>query len=43
MFISYPVIAFENLRIAIDEANKIKDPKQRLDSLRAASEKITVS
>lgn len=52
MFISYPVLAFENptqtleaanLRIAIDEANKIKDPKQRLDSFKSASEKITVS
>jgi len=52
MFISYPTYAFENptqtleaanLRIAIDEANKIKDPKQRLDLLKAASDKILVS
>ncbi len=52
MFISYPTYAFENqaqaleaanLRIAIDEANKIKDPKQRLDSLKVASEKVIAS
>ena len=52
MFISQPTYAFENqaqsleaekLRIAIDEANKIKDPKQRLDSLKVASEKVIVS
>ncbi|NBR06554.1 MAG: hypothetical protein EBT92_12365 [Planctomycetes bacterium] len=52
MFIGYPTYAFENqsqsleasnLRSAIDEANKIKDPKQRLDSLRAASDKIMVA
>jgi hypothetical protein len=52
MFFSYPTYSFENqsqsleasnLRNAIDEANKIKDPKQRLDSLRTASEKIMVS
>ena len=52
MFISQPTYAFENqaqsleaekLRIAIDEANKIKDPKQRLDLLKAASEKVIAS
>jgi hypothetical protein len=52
MFISYPTYAFENqsqslqaanLRIALDEANKIKDPKQRLDLLKAASEKTLAS
>jgi len=52
MFISYPTYAFENptqtleaanLRTAIDEANKIKDPKQRLDLLKAASDKILAS
>ena len=52
MFISQPTYAFENqaqsleaekLRIAIDEANKIKDPKQRLDLLKAASEKVITS
>ena len=52
MFISYPTYAFENqsqslqaanLRSAIDEANKIKDPKQRLDLLKAASDKILAS
>lgn len=52
MFISYPTYAFENpaqtleaanLRIAIDEANKLKDPKQRLDLLKAASDKILAS
>ena len=52
MFISQPTYAFKNqaqsleaekLRIAIDEANKIKDPKQRLDLLKAASEKVIVS
>ena len=52
MFVSYPTYAFENqtqtleaanLRNAIDEANKIKDPKQRLDSLKVASEKVIVS
>ncbi len=52
MFISQPTYAFENqsqsleaakLRNAIDEANKIKDPKQRLDSLKVASEKVIVS
>ncbi len=52
MFVSYPTYAFENptqtleaanLRISIDEANKIKDPKQRLDLLKAASEKIIAS
>ena len=52
MFISQPTYAFENqaqaleaekLRIAIDEANKIKDPKQRLDSLKVASEKVIAS
>ena len=52
MFISYPTYAFENstqtleaanLRNAIDEANKIKDPKQRLDLLKAASDKILAS
>ncbi|RLS98525.1 MAG: hypothetical protein DWI15_01270, partial [Planctomycetota bacterium] len=52
MFISQPTYAFENqaqslesakLRIAIDEANKIKDPKQRLDLLKAASDKILAS
>jgi len=52
MFVSYPTYAFENqaqtleaanLRIAIDEANKIKDPKQRLDLLKAASDKTLAS
>ena len=52
MFISQPTYAFENqaqsleaekLRIAIDEANKIKDPKQRLNLLKAASEKVIAS
>ena len=52
MFISQPTYAFENqaqsleaakLRNAIDEANKIKDPKQRLDLLKAASEKVIAS
>ena len=52
MFINQPTYAFENqaqsleaekLRIAIDEANKIKDPKQRLDLLKAASEKVITS
>ena len=52
MFISYPTYAFENqaqaleaanLRIAIDEANKLKDPKQRFDLLKAASDKILAS
>ena len=52
MFISQPTYAFENqaqsleaekLRNAIDEANKIKDPKQRLDLLKAASEKVITS
>ena len=52
MFISYPTYAFENptqtleaanLRTAIDEANKIKDPKQRLDLLKTASDKILAS
>ncbi len=52
MFISQPTYAFENqaqsleaanLRSAIDEANKIKDPKQRLDSLKVASEKVIAS
>lgn len=52
MFISQPTYAFENqsqsleaakLRSAIDEANKIKDPKQRLDLLKAASEKVIAS
>ncbi len=52
MFISYPTYAFENqaqsleaanLRITIDEANKIKDPKQRLNSLKAASDKTLAS
>lgn len=52
MFISYPTYAFENqsqslqaanLRMAIDEANKIKDPKQRLDLLKVASEKTLAS
>lgn len=52
MFISQPTYAWENpaqtleainLRIAIDEANKIKDPKQRLDSLKVASEKVIAS
>ena len=52
MFVSYPTYAFENqtqtleaanLRNAIDEANKIKDPKQRLDLLKAASEKVIAS
>ena len=52
MFISKTTYAFENpaqtleaanLRIAIDEANKIKDPKQRLDLLKAASDKILAS
>ena len=52
MFISQPTYAFENqaqsleaekLRNAIDEANKIKDPKQRLDSLKVAFEKVIVS
>ncbi|RLS55115.1 MAG: hypothetical protein DWH95_11955 [Planctomycetota bacterium] len=52
MFINQPTYAFENqaqsleaekLRIAIDEANKIKDPKQRLDLLKAASEKVIAS
>jgi hypothetical protein len=52
MFISQPTYAFENqaqsleaekLRNAIDEANKIKDPKQRLDSLKVASEKVIAS
>ena len=52
MFISQPTYAFENqsqsleaanLRIAIDEANKIKDPKERLDSLKVASEKVIAS
>ena len=52
MFISQPTYAFENqaqsleaekLRIAIDEANKLKDPKQRLDLLKAASEKVIAS
>jgi hypothetical protein len=52
MFVSYPTYAFENqtqtleaanLRIAIDEANKLKDPKQRLDLLKAASDKILAS
>ena len=52
MFISQPTYAFENqaqsleaanLRLAIDEANKIKDPKQRLDLLKAASDKILAS
>ncbi|MSR51102.1 MAG: hypothetical protein EXS07_13775 [Gemmataceae bacterium] len=52
MFISQPTYAFENqsqsleaakLRNAIDDANKIKDPKQRLDSLKVASEKVIAS
>jgi hypothetical protein len=52
MFISQPTYAFENqaqsleaanLRIAIDEANKRKDPKQRLDLLKAASDKTLAS
>ena len=52
MFISQPTYAFENqaqsleaakLRIAIDEANKLKDPKQRLDLLKAASDKVIAS
>ena len=52
MFISQPTYAFENqaqsleaanLRIAIDEANKLKDPKQRFDLLKAASDKILAS
>jgi hypothetical protein len=52
MFVSYPTYAFENqtqtleaanLRNAIDEANKIKDPKQRLDLLKAASDKTLAS
>ena len=52
MFISKTTYAFENsaqtleaanLRISIDEANKIKDPKQRLDLLKAASDKILAS
>ena len=52
MFISQPTYAFENqaqsleaekLRNAIDEANKLKDPKQRLDLLKAASEKVITS
>ncbi|MEN9672932.1 MAG: hypothetical protein RL553_1197 [Planctomycetota bacterium] len=52
MFVSYPTYAFENqtqtleaanLRIAIDEANKLKDPKQRLDLLKAASDKTLAS
>ena len=52
VFISYPTYAFENptqtleaanLRTAIDEANKIKDPKQRLDLLKTASDKILAS
>jgi hypothetical protein len=52
MFISQPTYAFENqaqsleaanLRIAIDEANKLKDPKQRLDLLKAASDKTLAS
>lgn len=52
MFISQPTYAFENqsqsleaakLRNAIDEANKIKDPKQRLDLLKAASDKTLAS
>ena len=52
MFISQPTYAFENqsqsleaakLRNAIDEANKIKDPKQRLDSLKVAFEKVIAS
>lgn len=52
MFISQPTYAFENqaqsleaanLRVAIDEANKLKDPKQRFDLLKAASDKILAS
>lgn len=52
VFSTHPTYAFENptkaleaanLRIAIDEANKIKDPKQRFDLLKAASEKIIAS
>lgn len=52
VFSTQPTYAFENptqtleaanLRISIDEANKIKDPKQRLDLLKAASEKIIAS
>lgn len=52
MFISQPTYAWENpaqtleainLRIAIDEANKIKDPKQRLNSLKAAANIIIAS
>lgn len=52
VFSTQPTYAFENstqtleaanLRSAIDEANKIKDPKQRLDSLKVASEKVIAS
>ena len=52
MFISKSTYAFENsaqtleaanLRISIDEANKIKDPKQRLDLLKSASDKTLAS
>jgi|688.fasta_scaffold102349_1 hypothetical protein len=52
VFSTQPTYAFENptqtleaanLRISIDEANKIKDPKQRFDLLKAASEKIIAS
>jgi len=52
MFISQPVLAFDNpnqtlaaanLRTAIDEANKIKDPKQRLESFETTANNVVTS